>query len=171
MDLLRLTWTILWLSFLCIGGGLGIIPEMERQAVQVHRWLSAREFVDAYTLAQLTPGPNMRVAIVIGQHAHGLIGALLAGLAMFVPTAVLTAVVSRHWSRLRGRPWALAAERTLAPIGMGLMAGGVYTLARSAIHDVRAAGIALAAALALATGRVPPLVVVLAAGLAGWLLG
>jgi chromate transporter len=139
--------------------------------VQVHRWLSAREFVDAYTLAQLTPGPNMRVAIVIGQHAHGLIGALLAGLAMFVPTAVLTAVVSRHWSRLRGRPWALAAERTLAPIGMGLMAGGVYTLARSAIHDVRAAGIALAAALALATGRVPPLVVVLAAGLAGWLLG
>jgi chromate transporter len=171
MDLLRLGWTFLWLSFLCIGGGLGIVPEIERQAVSAHRWLTTREFVDAYTIAQLTPGPNMKIATFIGHRAHGPLGALVAGVAMFVPTAILTAIVSRHWSRLRGRPWALAAERTLAPIGMGLMAGGVYTLARSAIHDVRAAGIALGAALALATGRVPPLAVVLAAGLAGWLLG
>lgn len=170
MDLFRLTWTILWLSFLCIGGGLGIIPEMERQAVQVHGWLSAREFLDGYTLAQLTPGPNMRVAMVIGYHAHGLVGAVLAGLAMFVPTAVLTAVVARHWTRLRGRPWAITVERTLAPIGIGLMAGGVYTLARSAIHDARSAIIAAAAALLLATGRVPPIVVIVAAGVAGWLL-
>jgi chromate transporter len=170
MDLVRLTWTMLWLSFLCIGGGLGIIPEMERQAVQVHGWLTAREFVDGYTLAQLTPGPNMRVAMVIGYHAHGLPGAALGGLAMFIPAAALTAVLARHWSRVRGRPWALAAERTLAPIGIGLMAGGVYTLARSAIHDGRAAAIAAAAALLLATGRVPPIVVIAAAGLAGLLL-
>jgi chromate transporter len=108
--------------------------------------------------------------MVIGYHAQGLLGAGLAGLAMFVPTAVLTAVVARHWSRLRGRPWALTVERTLAPIGIGLMAGGVYTLARSAIHDARSAVIAAAAALLLATGRVPPIVVIVAAGLAGWLL-
>ena len=35
MDLLRLAWTFLWLSFLCIGGGLGIIPELERQTVRI----------------------------------------------------------------------------------------------------------------------------------------
>ena len=61
-DLARLTWTFLWLSFLCVGGGLGVIPEMERQAVSVHQWLTAREFVDGYTLTQLTPGPNMIAA-------------------------------------------------------------------------------------------------------------
>jgi chromate transport protein ChrA len=49
------------------------------------------------------------------------------------------------------------------------MAGGVYTLARSAIHDTFTAGIAVAAAIALVLRPVPPLAVMLAAGLAGWL--
>jgi chromate transporter len=168
MDLLRLAWTFLWLSFLCIGGGLGIIPELERQTVTVHHWLSAREFLDGYTLAQLTPGPNMKVAAFIGYRAHGLAGGLLAAFAMFVPPAIVTAVVAQRWRRVRGRPWAMAAERTLAPIGIGLMAGGVYTLARSAIHDPFTGAVAAAAAIALALRPVPPVAVVLAAGLAGW---
>jgi chromate transporter len=169
MDLLRMSWTFLWLSFLCIGGGLGVIPELERQSVTVHHWLTAREFLDGYTLAQLTPGPNMKVAAFIGYRAHGLAGGLLAAFAMFVPPAIVTAVVAHRWRRIRGRPWAMAVERTLAPIGIGLMAGGVYTLARSAIHDTFTAGIAVAAAIALVLRPVPPLAVMLAAGLAGWL--
>ena len=46
MELLRIAWTFLWLSFLCIGGGLGIVPEIERQAVTAHQWITSREFVD-----------------------------------------------------------------------------------------------------------------------------
>ena len=48
------------------------------------------------------------------------------------------------------------------------MAGGVYTLARSAIHDPFTGAVAAAAAIALALRPVPPVAVVLAAGLAGW---
>jgi chromate transporter len=171
MDLVRVGWTFLWLSFLCIGGGLGIVPEIERQAVSAHQWVTSREFVDAYTIAQLTPGPNMKIAAFLGFAAQGAAGSLVAMLAMFVPAGMLTAFVSRHWTTLRGRPWALTAERTGSAIGMGLMAGGVYTLARSAIHDWRTGAIAVGAALAMLSARMPPVAVVLAAGLAGWLLG
>lgn len=170
-ELARLTWTFLWLSLLCVGGGLGVIPEMERQAVSVHQWLTAREFVDGYTLTQLTPGPNMLVAVFIGYRAHGLLGALLAGLAMFLPTSILAIVVSHHWQRWRTRPWALLVERSLIPVGVGLMAGGVYTLARTAVHDGVTAALALATALIVATSdRVPPVLAILAAGGIGWLL-
>jgi chromate transporter len=165
-----LTWTFLWLSFLCVGGGLGVIPEMERQAVTIHHWLTAREFVDGYALSQLTPGPGMLVAVFVGHRAHGLLGALLAGLAMFVPTSVLAIVISHHWQQWRARPWALAAERALLPVGVGLMAGGVYTLARTAIHDGTTVVLAGATAVVVATDRVPPVVAVLAAGAIGWLL-
>ena len=102
MDLLRVAWTFLWLSFLCIGGGLGIVPEIERQAVSAHQWITSREFVDAYTIAQLTPGPNMKIAAFIGYAARGPLGALVAAVAMFVPPAILTALVSQHWGRFRG---------------------------------------------------------------------
>jgi chromate transporter len=161
--------TFLWLSLLCVGGGLGVLPEMERQVVNTHRWVTAREFVDGYTLSQLTPGPNMLVVVFVGYRAHGVPGALLAGLGMFLPTSILTAVVARHWPALRERRWAEAAERALTPIGIGLMAAGAWTLARSAIHDVVAGALALAALLALFFARVPPILVVLAAGGVSWL--
>src|SRR5439155_1384970 len=119
---------------IAVGGGLGVLPEMQRQVVTRYGWVTTREFVDGYTLAQLTPGPNMLVAIFVGYRAHGLVGALVAGTAMFVPTSSLTGLIARRWERLRRRPWALATERALAPVGIGPMAAGVYTLARSAVH-------------------------------------
>ena len=169
-DLFRMAWTFLWLSLLCVGGGVGVIPELQRQVVQNHEWVTAREFVDGYTLAQLTPGPNMLVAAFVGYRAHGLPGALVATVAMFLPTSVMTWLVAGAWRRWRGHPWAAAVERALAPVGMGLMAAGVYTLAGSALHDAVTVALALATALVLATRRAPPMLVIVIAGVAGWLL-
>lgn len=170
-DLLWMTWTFLWLSLLCVGGGVGVIPEMQRQVVQNHQWVTAREFVDGYTLAQLTPGPNMLIAAFVGYRAHGVPGALLATLAMFLPTSMLAVIVADRWQRWRGQRWAQAVERGLAPVGMGLMAAGVYTLARAALHDFLTLALALTASLVLAARWAPPMLVVLIAGLVGWLLG
>src|SRR5438876_9952173 len=97
-DLLLMTWTFLWLSLLCVGGGLGVIPEMQRQVVANHQWVTAREFVDGYTLAQLTPGPTMLVVAFVGYRAHGLLGALLATVAMFLPTSLIVVLVAEQCS-------------------------------------------------------------------------
>lgn len=169
-DLLRLAWTFFWLSFLAVGGGLGVLPEMQRQVVAAG-WVTSREFVDGYALSQLTPGPNMLVVVFIGYHAHGVAGAVVAGAAMFLPAVALAALAARRWDDLRTRPWARAVERALAPIGVGLMAGGAYTLARSAVHDLFGAGLAAGAFVVLWRGWLPPVAVVLLAGLVGWLTG
>ena len=169
-DLLLMTWTFLWLSLLCVGGGLGVIPEMQRQVVANHQWVTAREFVDGYTLAQLTPGPTMLVVAFVGYRVHGVLGAVLATVAMFLPTSVIVVLVAEQWQRLRAHRWAAAAEHALLPIGIGLSAAGVYTLARSALHDVTTVVLALAAGLVLYHGRVPAMLVVVLGGVAGWLL-
>jgi chromate transporter len=170
-DLARLAWTFLWLSLICVGGGLGVVPELERQVVDRAHWVTAREFLDGYTLSQLTPGPNMLVVVFVGYRAHGLAGALVAATAMFLPASALTALVARHWASLRQRPWAAAVEQALTPIGTGLMAAGVYTLARTGIHDAPTVIIAALAALLLWTRRMPAVVVILAGGAVGWLAG
>lgn len=169
-DLLRLAGTFLWLSLLCVGGGLGVIPEMQRQVIDHYHWVTTREFVDGYALSQLTPGPGMLIAVFVGYRAHGVWGGLVAGVAMFLPASLLAAVVARHWTDIRARPWARAAEQALAPIGIGLMGAGAWTLGRSAVHDWLTAGIALAALAVLALRRIPPIVVVLAAGAVAWLV-
>ncbi|MBI1846728.1 MAG: chromate transporter [Candidatus Rokubacteria bacterium] len=170
MELLRLALTFLWLSLLCVGGGLSAIPEMQRQAV-ARGWVTPQQFVDGYTLSQLTPGPAMLVSMFIGYHAYGLPGGVLAVLAMFLPTSVLTALASLSWRNVRRRPWAMAVERALAPIGIGLMTAGVYTITRSAVHDPRTAAIAIAAGFLLATRLLPPILGILLAGAAGYAIG
>jgi chromate transporter len=169
-DLAWLAWTFLWLSFLAVGGGLGVLPEMQRQ-VTSFGWVTAQQFVDGYSLAQLTPGPNMLVAIFVGYHAHGLLGAAVAGAAMFLPASVVAALAARYRDRLRQRPWARALEQSLLPIGVGLMAAGAYTLTRSAVHDWLTAAIAVAAFAVLWRGVVPPIAVVVLGGVVGWLAG
>jgi chromate transporter len=169
-DLLLMTWTFVWLSLICVGGGLGVLPEMQRQVVANHHWVSPREFVDGYTLAQLTPGPNMLVVAFVGYRAHGLLGAALATFAMFVPSSLIVVAVTRQWQRLRTHRWAAAAERALLPVGIGLSTAGVYTLARGALHDATTLALALAAGLVLYRGRVPALLVVVLGGAVGWVL-
>jgi chromate transporter len=169
MELARLTWTFLWLSLLCVGGGIAAIPELERQALS-HQWVTTQEFVDGYTLSRISPGPGMLVAVFIGYRAHGMLGAMLAAAAIFMPPAALTLLIAHRWTRLRGRPWAITLERALAPIGIGLTAAGIYTLARGAVHDVTTAVIALVATVVLLYRWLPPPAVVLGAGLLSWLV-
>lgn len=170
-DLPVLLWTFVRLSFLSIGGGLSAIPEMQRQVVMVHGWLSAREFVDGYALSQLTPGPAMLVVTFIGYHVAGLAGALIATAAMFLPTSVLMLVVAGGWARIRTRPWARATEHALPPIALGLMVAGVYTVGRSAANDLPTEVLASVAALVVARRWAPTVLVVLVAGLLGGVLG
>src|SRR5260370_33728418 len=82
-DLARLTWTFLWLSLICIGGGLGVVPEMERQVLR-HARVTPHEFIDGYALSQLTPRPSMLRALVVRYRCHGRAGALLAWRAKFL---------------------------------------------------------------------------------------
>ena len=169
--LFALAWTFLRLSFLAVGGGIGVVPEMQRQVVGIHGWLTARQFVDGYALSQITPGPGMLVTAFIGYRVQGLLGASVAMAAMFLPTSLLTWIVAHRWERIQGRPWPQAVERALAPLAVGLMAAGVYTIGRSTITDISTVILALASVIILSRRWLPAAVVVLAAGVVSWYLG
>jgi len=154
-------------SLLAFGGGLGILPEMERQAVETHRWVTHREFADAWALSQVTPGPGMLMVLVIGFRAGGLGGALVAGLAMFGPTATLAALVAERWGRLGGRPTVAVLRRTLSPIAVGLLAAGCYTLVRLGVDGLGTALIAVGAMVAAGWGGLSPALVIAAGAVLG----
>jgi chromate transporter len=69
------------LSLLAVGGGTAVLPQMKHDVVVTHRWLSAEQFTDIYSLGQLSPGPNMNMVTVIGYHVSGIPGAILVLLA------------------------------------------------------------------------------------------
>jgi chromate transporter len=155
------------LSFLAIGGGNSIFPEMHRQTVELRHWLTDTEFTDFFAIARASPGPNILIVTLIGWHVAGLQGALVATAALCGPSGVLAYIVSRVWHRFRHARWRRAAQLGLAPVTVGLVFAASYVLIRASEHGLAAYAVtALTAVVALAT-RLNPLWLFIAAGAAG----
>ena len=96
-------WTLLWtfalMSLFAVGGANSAVPEMHRTAVDIHHWMTDRQFADIFAISQLSPGPNVLIVTLIGYSVAGVAGALTATVAMCGPTAVLAYYVSRLLAR------------------------------------------------------------------------
>lgn len=167
--LLKLVILFGMLSLLAVGGGNSIIPAMRHSVVDVEQWMSNREFLDLFAISRLSPGPGSLIVTLVGQKAAGLVGAVVATLAMFTPSCLLVYGAARVWYRYRDARWREVLERALAPIAVGLVFASALALMRGTEHAYGAIAVTLAATVALALTPVPPLVVLLIGGVAGWL--
>ena len=156
-----------YLSLLTVGGGMAAFPAMKVLAVEVHRWLSFPQLIHLYSVGQLAPGPNMMMIVSIGEWAGGFLGALVTVLAFFGPTAGLTFIVGRGWTRLETWPWRRSIQQGLAPVSIGLLLAGCFTMAKGAITDVDTAAIAVGTLLVLLRYKVNPTLLVVAGAIIG----
>jgi Chromate transporter len=104
-----------YLSLLTVGGGMAAFPEMKILTVEVHHWLTFPQLVHLYSVGQMAPGPNMMMIVPIGEWAAGLLGAIVAVIAFFGPTGLLTFLVGRLWNKLSNWPWRKSIQEGLAP--------------------------------------------------------
>lgn len=116
------------LSIVTVGGGQGIIPEVQRQVVDVHHWMTHAQFLSDFAIARLAPGPGSLLATLIGYQVGGLGGALVATVALFGPTAFLMYGVVLLWNRHEGARWLNALQAGLRPVAAGLILASVYVL-------------------------------------------
>lgn len=125
----------LWLGVVSFGGGLAVVPEMHRQFVDQTGWLTGDEFAAGYALAQLAPGPNTLCIVFFGYKAAGLVAALLAPVVIIAPGVAVSALCGRLWATMAHNPWVLRIRRGLVPVGLGLMAGGVFIMGRTTVTN------------------------------------
>lgn len=144
------------LSFVTIGGGASIIADLERQSVSVHHWLTPGQFLDLFALSRAAPGPGSLLVALIGFRVDGVVGALVAALAVFVPTSLVLYVLAHVWRYYRDATWQHAIERGLAPVAAGLILAGVYSVLRIAEGGIMAWVVAIAAFVALRWLRANP---------------
>ena len=157
-DLLELALMLVPLSMVAVGGANAVLPDVHRQVVVVHGWMTDRQFTDAYTLAQTIPGPNILVVCLIGWQVAGLPGAFVALVAMCGPSSLLALLVARSLSHARLSFWRQRLQVGLGPLTIGLVLASAVVLARGAIErDPLALGLTLVSAVILLRSRVHPL--------------
>ena len=151
-----LGWTFGLMSLFAVGGANAAISEMQRIAVDVQHWMTDKQFADVFAISQMSPGPNVLIVTLIGYAVAGVAGALVATLAMCVPTAVLAYCVSRLLTRSSHSPWPAIIQAALVPLSIGLMAASGLILALASDRNWMAALVtAVSAMLAFATGLNP----------------
>ncbi|WP_026139388.1 chromate efflux transporter [Leucobacter salsicius] len=166
---------------LVFGGGHVVLPLLEADTVQTGL-VSESAFLAGYGAAQAVPGPLFTFAAYLGGIAGSpgneptapginLVGAAIALLAIFLPAALLVVGTLPFWSQLRRAP---RAQRVLAGVNagvVGLLAAALYTpVFTSGITSPLSLALAAVAFVALHRWRTPAWAVVIAAGIAGWLL-
>ena len=158
------------LSLLAFGGGNTVLPDMQRQVVEVQHWMSAQEFAALYALAQAAPGPNMLISTLIGWRVAGLPGALVATLGICLPSGLLTYAVAAAWYRFHEARWRIIVQAAITPVTAGLvMAAAVILCQTTALSWIYVGLTVGSAAIALWTRMHPllPLGAAAALGAAG----
>lgn len=155
------------LSLLAVGGGNTVLPEMQRQVVEVHHWMTAPQFAALFALAQASPGPNMLVSTLIGWRVAGWAGALVATGGLIGPSCLLTYVTAGAWQRFRNRPWRRHIQAGLTPLTVGLIMAAAMLLCVATATSVGAVLVTLGTAAVLLATRLNPLWLLAAAAALG----
>jgi chromate transporter len=156
-----------YLSLLTVGGGMAAFPEMKTLVIEVHHWLTFPQMIHLYSVGQMAPGPNMMVVAAIGERVAGIPGALVATLAFFVPTGILTFVVGRIWARLNDWPWRTSIQYGLAPVAVGLAVAGTITLGKGALTGWLTVAVALAVFFVTLKSKTNPALLILSGAIVG----
>jgi chromate transporter len=165
-------WTLAWtfgvMSLFAVGGANSALPEMHRVAVDVQHWLTDKQFADAFAISQLSPGPNVLIVTLIGYSVAGVAGALVATLAMCLPTALMAYGVSRILTKSSHSRWPAMIQAALVPLSIGLMGASGYILARASDHTWVAALVTIGAAVLASATKLNPFWMLLAGGCLGF---
>jgi chromate transporter len=171
MNLLRLALVFGKIGAVVFGGGFVMIPFIQREVVQHYGWLTQQQFVDAIALGQITPGPILISATFIGYKVQGLTGAVVATLAVFLPSFLMTALAARQMMRLRRNPRVAGFIRGVLPAVVAMLLVAAVTIARSTVWlDWRLLLLVVAALILLVRYKVDAVYVVVGSGIAGFLL-
>ena len=155
------------LSLLAFGGANAVIPEMQRQVVDVHHWMTAHEFAALYALAQAAPGPNMMVVSLVGWRVAGFWGAIVTTGAVAAPSSLLTLLVSRIWFRFKDAEWRKALQVGLQPVTAGLILASAALLIRSTTVDWTAGAVTIIATGLFLFTKLHPMLILATAAVTG----
>jgi chromate transporter len=153
-------------SAFTFGSGLAIVPFLHAGLVEEHGWLTERQFVDAVAMGLITPGPVVIMATFAGYLVYGILGALVATAAVFLPVYLFVVVPGKWFRRHERHPRLQGFVKGATAAAAGAIAGAAIVIARQTISGWLSAAIGVAALALLLQRRVKapePAVVVLAA--------
>lgn len=165
-------WTWARIGLLSFGGPAGQIALLHRILVEEKGWLDERRFLHALQVCMLLPGPEAHQLVVYaGRLLHGVGGGIMAGTLFVLPGLFAILALSLLYVTLGTLPLLQAALLGLRAVVIAILLEAVFRIGRRMLGHPVTVAVATLAFLALFAFRIPFPLVVLGAGLLGWLAG
>ena len=150
------------------GGGMAMLPILQREVVQNKGWASDEELTDYFAIGQCTPGIiAVNTATFIGQKQRGVLGGIFATLGMVFPSLVIITALAGLITNFAHVAWVQHAFAGIRVVVCVLIFNAVLKLWKSAVHDVWGALLFAAVLAATLLTGLSPVVYVLLSAVAG----
>lgn len=154
-----------------IGGGLAMLPMLQREIVDNKGWATQNELMDYYAIGQCTPGIiAINTATFVGCKIKGVLGGIAATFGMVFPSLVIITAIAAlvsNFQDIQAVQWAFGGIRAAV---VALILSSIIKLIKKSVIDIPTAIIFIAVAVLSTVTSVSPVIFVVIAAVCGILL-
>lgn len=152
------------------GGGLAMMPMLQKELIEKKHWLTEEDLIDYYAIGQSTPGIiAVNVATFVGYRQAGIIGAIVATLGIITPSIIIITILAGTINSISEYPRVQAALKGINVAVAALLTTVIIKFAKKTIKNVWNVLYMLAAFFCIFWLKVPSFIVIIAAIILGCL--
>ena len=164
--------TFFKIGLFTFGGGYAMIPLIEAEIVNRKNWISKEDFLDLLAVAQSCPGVfAINISVFIGYRLRGVKGGLLCALGTALPSFIIILLIAMFFHQFKDNPYVAAMFRGIRPAVVALIAIPTFNMAKKAKLNHYTFWIPVVSALLIWLLGVSPILIILAAGICGFIYG
>jgi chromate transporter len=164
--------TFFKIGIFTLGGGYAMIPLIEEEVVNRHKWVSKDEMLDLIAIAQSCPGVfAINISIFIGYKLRKLKGAVATAFGTALPSFLIILAIAIFFAAFKEKTIIAAMFRGIRPAVVALIAIPTFRMAQSAKIGWTNCWIPIVSALAIWALGISPIYIIIIASIAGYLWG
>lgn len=152
------------MGIMTFGGGMAMLPILEREIVENKKWASKEELLDYYAVGQCTPGIiAVNVATFIGHKLKGISGGIIATIGVVCPSIIIITAIAAFLKTFASIRWVQSAFTGIRVAVCALVISTVIKLIKTSVKDVFGIIFSVAVFLAVVLIDISPVIAVLIA--------
>lgn len=125
--------TFFRIGLFTIGGGYAMIPLIEKEVVEKHKWMSHKDFIDLLAVAQSVPGVfAVNMAVYIGYHQRGIRGSICNMLGTVLPSFIIILTIALFFQQFKEYQLIENIFKGIRPAVVALIAVPTFNVAQNA---------------------------------------
>lgn len=163
--------TFLKIGAFTFGGGYAMLPFIQKEIIDINKWLTTGEFIDIIAIAEMTPGPiAVNSSTFVGYKIAGFWGSVAGTVGVILVSVMLSSIIAKYFFKFKDNRILKALFRGIRPAVIVLIGSAVISVGKVALVDVKSIIICFGIFAALLKFKLNPIIGIITSGILGVIL-